>query len=292
MLMNSTGVALPLKFRTRPAGFAFVGFKIEEDAKKAVEELDGIGTILHLFLLDRAYDVAMGERKLALQMARSKEEVAERRQEAQARRDAARAQRVEDGEGDVNGEKPRRAARVCRIDRCPGSKADEQRPGRRRVAEEGEEEGTTAVETDEGTEGKALSKRKPRARKPREARIDEEGFNGDAPAKTRAPKERKPRLELTGEQSKVGHLLEKHHGVSAEPRPPSSSPICRSTWTTKPWLRSSRIFRFGSSPPPSSPVFAVSAQALDRSAAPKDLALSRSKIRLSRLRLSRKSKDQ
>ncbi len=73
------------------------------------------------------------------------------------------------------------------------------------MPEEAGEEGAEAEANGEVSQGAEKPKRKPRARKPREARIDgEEGEEAERARKEpREKKERKPRLELSGEQSQV-----------------------------------------------------------------------------------------
>lgn len=72
---------------------------------------------------------------------------------------------------------------------------------RRRTADEGDEEATGDATLVEG-EAKPKSTRK--ARKPQEGRIDE------AEGEEKKPRERKPRLQLTGEQSEVSFRFHGH----------------------------------------------------------------------------------
>lgn len=188
-------VALPLKFGKRPSGYAFVGYASAESAQKAVDELN---------------EKTFGDRTVKLELARSKEDVAERRKASQERRAAAKATRHAEqnqkiiDEGGVIGEEG-------------ASKPKKKRAPRRRQPAEGEEEAEGQAE---GGEAASKPKRKPRNRKPKstEARIDggeeTEGAAAEGAEKPKrekkARKPRQPKLELTGEQSKstvfVGNL--------------------------------------------------------------------------------------
>jgi len=188
-------VALPLKFGKRPSGYAFVGYAAADSAQKAVDQLN---------------EKTFGDRTVRLELARSKDEVAERRKARDERRAAAKATRHQEqnqkiiDEGGVIGEDGE-------------AKPKKKRAPRRRQPAEGEEE----VEGQADGEAAAKPKRKPRNRKPKssEARIDggeetegaaaAEGAEKPQKAK-KAKKPRQPKLELTGEQSKttvfVGNL--------------------------------------------------------------------------------------
>lgn len=171
-------VIIPMKVR-RPAGFAFVHFKTEEGANKAVEQLN---------------DSELGKRKVSLQIARSREEQAERREAAVEKREATRAARAANQEaaGQTEGE-------VVNGEAEPKKKrSPKTREPRRRLPEEGEE---TVEATGEVSEDAEKPKRPPRTRKPREARIDGADGEQERERKPRERKERKPRLELTGEES-------------------------------------------------------------------------------------------
>lgn len=118
---------LPTRFKSRrPAGYAFVTFKDEADANKAVETLS---------------ETEIGDRKIQLQVARSKEENAERKAEILAKRkEAADAKRKENAE--------RKAA-------AKAAKDSEK-------SETGVQAGgdTTAVESDKSTSKATKSKKK------------------------------------------------------------------------------------------------------------------------------------
>ncbi|RXK36870.1 hypothetical protein M231_05844 [Tremella mesenterica] len=168
-----TSVELPQRFN-RPSGYAFVGYKTLEQAQKAVEELN------EKTLLDRA---------VRMQVARSKEESAQRRKENREKRAAAKKEGAEatttDAEGDAKPRKPR------------------QKRERRRQPDEGGDETLVEKEGENGLKSKAKP-RKPRTKKPaREARIDEvEGEVSAAEGQvTTKERPRKPRMQLTGEAS-------------------------------------------------------------------------------------------
>ncbi|KAL7424284.1 hypothetical protein Q5752_001874 [Cryptotrichosporon argae] len=177
-------VILPTRFKSaRPAGHAFVLYKNEEDAKKAVDQLN---------------DTDFGDRKVSLELARSKAENAARKAEIIAKRDAER-QAAKESTGETT---------AVESDAKPKKRSGKKSSARRRRPEEGDE---TAVEVEEKkaeAEGEApAAAKKTKARKPLEARIDEPAADGEAKEpkaakKSKAPKERKPRLELTGEISK------------------------------------------------------------------------------------------
>lgn len=193
-------VHLPLKFGKRPSGYAFVGYEAEESAKKAVEQLN---------------DKSFGERTVTLQLARSKEETAERRKASDERRAAAKATRALEKKQKTIAERQQVIVEGGDIGEDAPKAKSKKSAGRRRTAAEGEDE------VAEGADGEAASKpkRKPRNRKPKsqEARIDGDA-EGAAPAEgeekpkkeKKARKPRQPKLELTGEASKntifVGNL--------------------------------------------------------------------------------------
>lgn len=118
---------LPTRFKSRrPAGYAFVTFKDEADANKAVETLN---------------ETEIGDRKIQLQVARSKEENAERKAEILAKRkEAADAKRKENAE--------RKAA----------AKAAKDAEKAQSSAQAGGD--TTAVESDKSTSKATKSKKK------------------------------------------------------------------------------------------------------------------------------------
>ncbi|ORX33852.1 hypothetical protein BD324DRAFT_638880 [Kockovaella imperatae] len=174
-------VVIPLKFK-RPAGYAFVSFKNEADAKNAVEKLDG---------------QELGERKLALQVARSREEQAERRQAHVEKREAAKAARESKkaAAGEANGE----AAEE-------GKQKKPKRASRRRQPGEADDDEPEAEANGDGADAAEKPKKAPKARKPKapaQGRIDDKaGENGEvAEKKPRERKPRQPKLELTGEMS-------------------------------------------------------------------------------------------
>lgn len=92
----SLNVTLPTRFK-RPGGYAFVGYKTEEQANKAVEELNDQGMFPYGdgagYLADLTEE--LNERKVQLNLARSKEESASRRAAADEKRNAARSARRE-----------------------------------------------------------------------------------------------------------------------------------------------------------------------------------------------------
>ncbi|GFZ45870.1 hypothetical protein JCM24511_03602 [Saitozyma sp. JCM 24511] len=184
-------VALPLRFGKRPAGYAFASYKDEADAKKAVEQLN-----------DQEFD----GRKILLELARSKEEVAERRNAADEKRKEAKAAKAAEkaARAAEKGEAAPAQAEPAATESKPKKKRSARKP-RRRLPEEGEE--ATGAEVEGEASDAVAPKPKGRARKPKEARIDAaegEGEGGVAATTEKKKRERKPRaprLELTGEQS-------------------------------------------------------------------------------------------
>lgn len=76
----SVQVSLPTRFKSRrPAGYAFVTYKNEDDAKAVVEKLNDTGKEAEEGLVCADLSPEIGDRKVQLQLARSKEENAERR---------------------------------------------------------------------------------------------------------------------------------------------------------------------------------------------------------------------
>ncbi|WVQ99006.1 hypothetical protein IAU59_006138 [Kwoniella sp. CBS 9459] len=176
-------VTLPLRFGRRPAGYAFVTYKNVDDAKKAVEQLN---------------DKEMGDRKVKLELAKPAEEVAELRKAKDEKRSAAReAAKAAKAEKAAVAKEADGAAAVANASKEGETKSKKRKSKakkpRRRLPGEGEEgdaEDETAVEEF----SKSASK----------GRIDA-AADGEGEKKERAPKakkERKPRLELTGEESK------------------------------------------------------------------------------------------
>ncbi|WVF71906.1 hypothetical protein IAT40_006716 [Kwoniella sp. CBS 6097] len=176
-------VTLPLRFGRRPAGYAFVTYKNADDAKKAVEQLN---------------EKEMGDRKVKLEIAKPAEEVAELRKAKDEKRSAAReAAKVAKAEKAAVAKEAEGAAAVANASKEGETKSKKRKSKakkpRRRLpgeGEEGEAEDETAVEES----SKSASK----------GRIDA-AADGEGEKKQRAPrakKERKPRLELTGEESK------------------------------------------------------------------------------------------
>ncbi|RSH81792.1 uncharacterized protein EHS24_007984 [Apiotrichum porosum] len=177
-------VILPTRHKSRrPAGYAFVTFKDEADANKAVETLN---------------ETEIGERKIQLEVARSKEENAERksvilekRREAKATKEPKEAQAA-DAAAETSEDKS--ADKADKPKKKSAKKA-----GRRRGPEDG----------DDAAEAEATGEAAPAATKTRKARAPKqpkEGANGDEAAEKKAkaePAERKPRLQLTGETSKT-----------------------------------------------------------------------------------------
>ncbi|WVR05433.1 hypothetical protein IAU60_002449 [Kwoniella sp. DSM 27419] len=176
-------VNLPLRFGRRPAGYAFVSYKDEADAKKAVEQLN---------------DKEFGERKVRLEIAKPAEEVLELRkakdEKRKVAREAAQAAKAEKAAA-AKEAAPAPAAPAAEGEAKPKKKkSTKAKKPRRRLPGEGDE-GEGEAEVEESS--------KPAAK----GRID---VNGAADEKKetsekKAPKpkkERKPRLELTGDESK------------------------------------------------------------------------------------------
>jgi len=163
-------VTIPMKFK-RPSGFAFVSYKTEADANKAVEELN---------------DTDIGDRKITLAIARSRAEQAERREAHLAQRQAGKEEREakagSKGEGETSG--------VTNGEGESKKKRSSKRVPRRRQPGEDVEE--VAEVNGEALDGAAVKKSGRKPRKPREERIDEEG---------EPRRERKSRMQLTDEQS-------------------------------------------------------------------------------------------
>ncbi|CAK9783881.1 unnamed protein product [Cutaneotrichosporon oleaginosum] len=180
-----TSVILPTRYKNRPAGYAFVTYKNEADATKVVEALN---------------ETEIGGRQVHLQLARSKEENAERRTALLEKRKEAKAAKVakakevkEEKEAAdtpaVDGEKS-----ATRADKPQKKKKAAASKSRRRRPEDGDE---TAVDDEaEAVDTPAKPSKPPKKAKEPKAKAE----NGDAADKE--PKERKPRLVLTGEFSK------------------------------------------------------------------------------------------
>ncbi|KAK8869547.1 hypothetical protein IAR55_000114 [Kwoniella newhampshirensis] len=173
-------VNLPLRFGRRPAGYAFVSYKDEADAKKVVEQFN---------------DKELGDRKLRLEIAKPAEEVAELRkakdEKRKVARDAAKAAKAE-AAATAKESAPADAEVTEGENKTKKKSKKSSKKPRRRLPGEGEE-GEAAGETSESAS---------------KARIDVNGADGEAKTeekKARAPrpkKERQPRLALTGEESK------------------------------------------------------------------------------------------
>jgi RNA recognition motif-containing protein len=228
-------VILPTRYKNRPAGYAFVTYKNEADATKAVESLNETGTSdllsppsLHCsssstfhcaptlysvpssartptFLPSAArqssHPTEIGGRQVHLQLARSKEENAERRTALLEQRKEAKAAKVAKAK---EAKEEKEAADTTAVDsEKSADKADKPKKkkkaapkqSRRRRPEDGDE---TAVD-------EAEAEAAPKAAKPKKAKEPKpKAENGDAAEKEpKEPKERKPRLALTGEVSKV-----------------------------------------------------------------------------------------
>ncbi|GMK54072.1 hypothetical protein CspeluHIS016_0106580 [Cutaneotrichosporon spelunceum] len=177
-----TSVILPTRYKNRPAGYAFVTFKNEDDATKAVKTLD---------------ETEIGGRQVHLQLARSKEENAERRTELLEKRKEAKAEKA------AKAKEEKKAAAAAADTAAAGSdksadNADKPKKkkkaapkSRRRRPEDGDE---TVADDDAEVEAA------PKATKPKKAKEPKtKAENGDAAEKE--PKERKPRLALTGENT-------------------------------------------------------------------------------------------
>jgi RNA recognition motif-containing protein len=180
-----TSVILPTRYKNRPAGYAFVTYKNEADATKAVESLN---------------ETEIGGRQVHLQLARSKEENAERRTALLEQRKEAKAAKVAKAK---EAKEEKEAADTTAVDsEKSADKADKPKKkkkaapkqSRRRRPEDGDE---TAVD-------EAEAEAAPKAAKPKKAKEPKpKAENGDAAEKEpKEPKERKPRLALTGEVSK------------------------------------------------------------------------------------------
>ncbi|KAL1411017.1 hypothetical protein Q8F55_001962 [Vanrija albida] len=174
-------VILPTRFKSRrPAGYAFVTYKKEEDAKNAVEKLN---------------ETEIGERKISLEIARSKEENAERKAAIIAERKETKAATKTDTEATATeGEKA-------------GDKAD--KPKKKKAAKtarrRGPDDGEDAA-ADVDAEAKPKKTKAPAKKTDGETSEKEKSDKADKKPKEakepKEPKQRKPRLELTGEVSK------------------------------------------------------------------------------------------
>ncbi|WOO81324.1 Single-stranded TG1-3 DNA-binding protein [Vanrija pseudolonga] len=172
-------VILPTRFKSRrPAGYAFVTYKKEEDAKNAVEKLN---------------ETEIGERKISLEIARSKEENAERKAAIVAERKETKAAAKTDNEATATeGEKS-------------GDKADKpkKKKATKTARRRGPEDGDDAPV--DGEADAAKPKKATRAPKKAEGESSEKEKAEKKPKEAKEPKEpkqRKPRLELTGDVSK------------------------------------------------------------------------------------------
>jgi len=178
-------VTIPVRANKRPSGYGFVNFKTDDAARHAVESLQGS---------------ELNERKLQLQIARSKEEQDAHRAQVNERRAAREPKKQEEK---ANGEAT--AAEGAEGAEKPKKKSKKRTPRRRVPGEEGEEtlvEGETTAGGE--TSDAAPKKRNPRTRKPREARIDAVEGEESAEQPAKEPRERKPRqpkLQLTDELS-------------------------------------------------------------------------------------------
>jgi len=178
------GIVMPLKGGRggrRPGGFAFVHFKDEAQAQAAVEKLA---------------DVELGDRKLILQIGRSKEEQAARREQHLQARESAKAERSQnaksEGTPEEDGGEKKRAP--------PKRNPRRRRPTDGEEGEEGELTAEAGAETDAAgaTSDAKDSKPKRRTRKPREARIDSAEGADVAQRKSREPRQK---LRLTDEKT-------------------------------------------------------------------------------------------
>ncbi|WWC69180.1 uncharacterized protein I206_103116 [Kwoniella pini CBS 10737] len=184
-------VQLPTKFGKRPAGYAFVTYTNDTDANKAVEQLK---------------DKELGGRQVKLELARPAEKVLEIRklkdEKRKERREAVNAQKAEKAAESAkaagvptNGDaKPAEGEEKPKKKKANKPKA---KKSRRRIPGEGDE---GEAEGDASADGEAP---KPASK----GRIDVNGAaDGEVKEKKkRAPKpqkERQPRLELTGDDSK------------------------------------------------------------------------------------------
>ncbi|BEJ04934.1 hypothetical protein CcaverHIS641_0207510 [Cutaneotrichosporon cavernicola] len=177
-------VILPTRYKSRPAGYAFVTFKNEADATKAVETLN---------------ETEIGGRQVHLQLARSKEENADRRTELLEKRKeekAAKAAKAKEAKEKKEAADAADAAAVSseksadKADK-PKKKKKTASKSRRRRPEDGDE---TAV--DDEAEAEAA----PKTAKPKKVKEPKVKAENGEPAK-KQPKERMPRLALTGEVS-------------------------------------------------------------------------------------------
>ncbi|BEJ12292.1 hypothetical protein CspHIS471_0207520 [Cutaneotrichosporon sp. HIS471] len=176
-----TSVILPTRYKNRPAGYAFVTFKNEADATKAVETLN---------------ETEIGGRQVHLQLARSKEENADRRTELLEKRKEAKAAKSAKAKEEKEAAEAADTAAVSseksadKADK-PKKKKKAASKSRRRRPEDGDE---TAVD-DEAEAEAAPKTAKPKKVKEPKAKAE----NGDSAEKEH--KERKPRLALTGENT-------------------------------------------------------------------------------------------
>ncbi|BEI81590.1 hypothetical protein CcaverHIS002_0207500 [Cutaneotrichosporon cavernicola] len=177
-------VILPTRYKSRPAGYAFVTFKNEADATKAVETLN---------------ETEIGGRQVHLQLARSKEENADRRTELLEKRKeekAAKAAKAKEAKEKKEAADAADAAAVSseksadKADK-PKKKKKTASKSRRRRPEDGDE---TAV--DDEAEAEAA----PKTAKPKKVKEPKVKAENGEPAK-KQPKERMPRLALTGENT-------------------------------------------------------------------------------------------
>ncbi|WVQ78509.1 hypothetical protein IAT38_000595 [Cryptococcus sp. DSM 104549] len=172
-------VTIPKKVGRRPAGYAFVAYKAEADAKKAVEQLN---------------EKVLDERPLRLELAKPDEEVQADRKAKEEKRAAAKKERdaekkaakaaqkaAADAAAVANGEAVEGEAGV-EGEVKPKKKRSKAKKPRRRLPADGEESGE---EAEEGAP----------------ARIDDVEGAEKKPKKKAAPKPREKRLQVSEEDS-------------------------------------------------------------------------------------------
>ncbi|WVW82790.1 hypothetical protein I302_104801 [Kwoniella bestiolae CBS 10118] len=182
-------IDLPLKFGKRPAGYAFVTYTNEADANKAAEQLK---------------DKEFGNRQPRIELARPAEKVLEIRKA----KDERRKQRREE-ENAKKAEKAAESATAAGVaPEANGKPAEgEEKPKKKRNNKSKAKKSRRRL-PGEGDEGEAEAETSGSAEPASKGRIDVNDGEGEAKEKkkkavaAKPKKERQPRLELTGDDSK------------------------------------------------------------------------------------------
>ncbi|WWD01115.1 hypothetical protein V866_008053 [Kwoniella sp. B9012] len=181
-------IDLPLKFGKRPAGYAFVTYTNEADATKAVEQLK---------------DKEFGSRQPRIELARPAEKVLEIRKA----KDEKRKQRIEANNAKKAEKAAESATAAGAAPEANGKSAEEgeEKPKKKKNNKSKAKKSRRRL-PGEGDEGEGEAEASGDAKPASKGRIDVNGADGETKEKKKAApktkKERQPRLELTGDDSK------------------------------------------------------------------------------------------